>query len=323
MTVTHSFSPEALTIATRESRLAVAQTQMIGAQLQNLLNCGIALLKLTTQGDIILDRALSEIGGKGIFVKELEKALQTGQAQLAVHSLKDVPMSLPDGFLLAAVPKREDPRDAFISNKYERFEDLPADAVVGTSSLRRQVLLRDLRPDLRIEMLRGNLDTRLRKLDEGQFDAIILAVAGLKRLQLQDRIKSAFDVSQMIPSAGQGALGIEIHSSRPDLLEAIGRLTDPATLIACSAERAVSRALGGNCSVPLAAHATIDADNQLELCVAWGDIQGEKPLIRVKRQCRVDFNDLPQTLALVEGLGRDAASDLIAQGAQISAPNTP
>lgn len=315
--MTNTHAPHSLTIATRESRLAIAQTEMIGNELHHLLNCDIQLLKLTTQGDIILDRALSEIGGKGIFVKELEKALQTGQAQLAVHSLKDVPMSLPEGFLLAAVPLREDPRDAFVSNTYDRFEDLPEGAVVGTSSLRRQVLLRDLRPDLRIEMLRGNLDTRLRKLDEGQFDAIILAVAGLKRLQLQNRIKMAFDVTQMIPSAGQGALGLEIHSSRTDLLSAIGQLTDPATLITCTAERAVSRALGGNCSVPLAAHATLESGNQLELCAAWGDIHAQKPLIKIKEQCTIDLNDLPQTLALAENLGKKAAADLIAQGAQI------
>ena len=198
---------ETIIIATRESRLALWQAEHVRDLLQTRFGLKVQLLGMTTQGDQILDRALSKVGGKGLFVKELETALEQGHAHLAVHSLKDVPMDLPQGFELAAVLEREDPRDAFVSNKFATLADLPHGARVGTSSLRRVVQLAALRPDLTVEPLRGNLDTRLRKLDEGQYDAIVLAAAGLKRLGLAERIRSVFDPEQMLPCAGQGALG--------------------------------------------------------------------------------------------------------------------
>ncbi|HEY1128502.1 MAG TPA: hydroxymethylbilane synthase [Roseateles sp.] len=244
-----------ITIATRESRLALWQAEHVQARLAGELGIQAALLGMTTRGDQILDRTLSKIGGKGLFVKELEAALAEGRAQLAVHSLKDVPMELPDGFALAAVLEREDPRDAFVSNDYASLAELPEGAVVGSSSLRRVTQLLSLRPDLRVEPLRGNLDTRLRKLDEGGYHAIVLAAAGLKRLGLAARVRALFQVDQMLPCAGQGALGIEIRADDAALAEALAKLVHAPTLMACEAERAVSRALGGSCSLPLAAHA--------------------------------------------------------------------
>ncbi|HEX7384876.1 MAG TPA: hydroxymethylbilane synthase, partial [Burkholderiaceae bacterium] len=242
-------------IATRESRLALWQAEHVKALLEARFGLAVELLGLTTRGDQILDRTLSKVGGKGLFVKELEAALEDGRADLAVHSLKDVPMDLPPGFELAAVLEREDPRDAFVSPRFASLDELPAGAKVGTSSLRRQVQLVALRPDLVIEPLRGNLDTRLRKLDAGGYDAIVLAAAGLKRLGLGERIRSLFDPARMIPCAGQGALGIEVRSDALALRERLAALTHAPTWLAVQAERAVSRALGGRCSMPLAAHA--------------------------------------------------------------------
>jgi len=235
---------------------------------------------MTTRGDQILDRTLAKVGGKGLFVKELETALEEGRAHLAVHSLKDVPMDLPAGFELAAVLEREDPRDAFVSPRYASLAELPQGAVVGTSSLRRVVQLGALRPDLDVQPLRGNLDTRLRKLDEGEFDAIVLAAAGLKRLGLAQRIRAHFEPDQMLPCAGQGALGIEVRADAHALLEQLGTLTDRPTWLAVQAERAVSRALGGSCSMPLAAHATW-ANDTLTLHAALGHAQEPlQPLLR-------------------------------------------
>lgn len=244
-----------ITIATRESRLALWQAEHVQARLVGELGIQAALLGMTTRGDQILDRTLSKIGGKGLFVKELETALAEGRAQLAVHSLKDVPMELPEGFTLAAVLEREDPRDAFVSNDYASLAELPEGAVVGSSSLRRVTQLLSLRPDLRVEPLRGNLDTRLRKLDEGGYHAIVLAAAGLKRLGLANRVRRLFEIDEMLPCAGQGALGLEIRADDTALDEALAKLIHLPTLLACEAERAVSRALGGSCSLPLAAHA--------------------------------------------------------------------
>ena len=209
--------PDTLIIATRESRLAVWQAEHVRELLQRRFGLTVELLGMTTRGDQILDRALSKVGGKGLFVKELETALEEGRAHLAVHSLKDVPMELPPGFVLGAVLEREDPRDAFVSPRHRTLDDLPQGACVGTSSLRRAAQLLALRPDLRIEPLRGNLDTRLRKLDEGQFDAIVLAAAGLKRLGLEARIASLFDTARMTPAAGQGALGIEMRADAAEV----------------------------------------------------------------------------------------------------------
>ena len=301
-------APLRIVIATRESRLALWQAEHVKALLQARGHT-VELLGMTTQGDQILDRSLSKVGGKGLFVKELEVALEEGRADIAVHSLKDVPMELPEGFALACVMEREDPRDAFVSPRYAALEDLPQGAVVGTSSLRRQVLLQALRPDLKIEPLRGNLDTRLRKLDEGRYDAIVLAAAGLKRLGLGARIRTTFESGSMPPAAGQGALGIEVRSDRQDLIEALAPLAHPPTWLTVAAERAVSRAMGGSCSMPLAAHGTL-RDGALQLHAAWGDPQGRLPLVRAQA------NDAVQNLAQAEALGEAVARQLRDGGAQ-------
>jgi len=242
-------------IATRESRLALWQAEHVRGVLTERFGLRVELLGMTTRGDQILDRTLSKVGGKGLFVKELEAALEEGRAQLAVHSLKDVPMELPSGFVLAAVWEREDPRDAFVSPRHASLAELPHGARVGTSSLRRQAQLLALRPDLDIQPLRGNLDTRLRKLDEGGYDAIVLAAAGLLRLGLGERIRATFDVREMIPAAGQGALGLEVREDDAALRALLAQTSHHATEFAALAERAVSRTLGGSCSMPLAAHA--------------------------------------------------------------------
>lgn len=268
----------------------------------------VHLLGMTTQGDQILDRSLSKVGGKGLFVKELEVALSEGRADIAVHSLKDVPMDMPEGFQLACVMEREDPRDAWVSENYASLMDLPQGAVVGTSSLRRTVLLRALRPDLKIEPLRGNLDTRLRKLDEGQYAGIILAAAGLKRLKLANRIRQIFDTDQMLPAAGQGALGIEICEGRTDLLQALEPMVHQTSWLAVAAERAVSRTMGGSCSMPLAAHATLDG-KVLSLRAAWGDPEGATTLVTAAKSGVVD------SLNEAEALGIAVASELKRGGA--------
>jgi hydroxymethylbilane synthase len=278
--VAHTF-----TIATRESRLALWQAEHVKALLEQQGH-SIQLLGMTTKGDQILDRSLSKVGGKGLFVKELEVALEAGQADLAVHSLKDVPMELPEGFDLACVMEREDPRDAWVSSRYASVAELPQGAVVGTSSLRRVALLRALRPDLKIEALRGNLDTRLKKLDDGQYDGIVLAAAGLKRLGLGDRIRSVFEPEQMLPAAGQGALGIEVRSNRADVGAALQCLVHQPTWLAVSAERAVSRVMGGSCSMPLAAYATLDGD-VLHIRATWGDPEGVLPLVHAQATATV------------------------------------
>jgi hydroxymethylbilane synthase len=270
------------TIATRESRLALWQAEYVQSVLA-ARGHQVRLLGMTTRGDQILDRSLSKVGGKGLFVKELEMALEDGRADLAVHSLKDVPMELPAGFSLACVMEREDPRDAWVSSRFSSLSDLPQGAVVGTSSLRRMALLRAMRPDLKIEALRGNLDTRLKKLDDGQYDGIVLAAAGLKRLGLQARIRASFDPAHMLPAAGQGALGIEVCSDRADVIAMLEPLMHQPTWLAVSAERAVSRVMGGSCSMPLAAYATLDGD-LLSIQATWGDPEGVLPLVHAAAQ---------------------------------------
>jgi len=283
--------------------LALWQAEHVKSLLEQRGNT-VSLLGMTTKGDQILDRSLSKVGGKGLFVKELEVALEEGRADLAVHSLKDVPMELPDGFELACVMEREDPRDAWVSNRYPSLQDLPHGAVVGTSSLRRVALLRVLRPDLRMEPLRGNLDTRLRKLDEGLYDGIVLAAAGLKRLGLESRIRATFSVEEMLPAAGQGALGIEVRTGREDVRASLQHLAHQSTWLAVSAERAVSRMMGGSCSMPLAAYATVDGA-QLQIRAAWGDADGRHPLVTAQAQ------GLVRSLADATALGEQVAQALM------------
>jgi hydroxymethylbilane synthase len=252
-------APKKIVIASRESRLALWQAEHIRDCLKGLYaSAEVSILGMTTRGDQILDRPLSQIGGKGLFIKELEVAMQEGRADLAVHSLKDVPMEMPEGFSLTAITARENPRDAFVSNKYAGLDELPAGAVVGTSSLRREAILRARYPQLKIEPLRGNLDTRLRKLDEGQYDAIILAAAGLIRLGLKERIRTVLTPEQSLPAPGQGALGIEVLADRADAAAWIAPLNDADTADCVTAERAFSRALGGSCQVPLGGYAIIE-----------------------------------------------------------------
>ena len=296
-------------IATRESRLALWQAEHVRDLLTQRFGLPVRLLGMTTRGDQILDRALSKVGGKGLFVKELEAALEDGRAHLAVHSLKDVPMELPPGFVLAAVLEREDPRDAWVSARHRSPAELPEGAVVGTSSLRRAVQLLAMRPDLRIEPLRGNLDTRLRKLDEGGYDGIVLAAAGLVRLGLGQRIRMRFALDAMIPAAGQGALGIEVREDASALRDTLARLVHLPTLLATEAEREVSRGLGGSCSMPLAAHARWMGE-QLVLSAALGDgVQPTRPLLQVQ------IESPAASAAEARSLGARAVAALRAQGA--------
>lgn len=251
--------PSKIIIATRESALALWQANFIRARLAKLypqIECEI--LGMTTRGDQILDISLSKIGGKGLFIKELEQALEDRRADIAVHSMKDVPMDMPAGYTLAAIAEREDPRDAFVSNQYPGLDALPSGSVVGTSSLRRESQLRARFPHLQVQPLRGNVQTRLRKLDEGQFAAIILAAAGLKRLGLAGRITALLSPEVSLPAVGQGALGIECRSDRTELIELMEPLHHLPSAQCVEAERAMSRALGGSCEVPLGGFAEIN-----------------------------------------------------------------
>ena len=266
--------------------------------------CQVELLALSTRGDEILDTSLAKIGGKGLFVKELELALAEGRADLAVHSAKDVPMELPPGFALGAIMEREDPRDAFVSNKFDALDALPARAVVGTSSLRREAQLRSRYPRLVVTSLRGNLDTRLAKLDRGDHDAIILAAAGLKRLGLGARIRSVLTVEQSLPAAGQGALAIEYRAERGDIAASLAALNHRATELAVRAERAVSRALGGSCQLPLAAYASVTGST-LELRGLVANPDG-KTMVKA---------EVSGPSGSPEELGARLAAELRAQGA--------
>jgi hydroxymethylbilane synthase len=308
--VVQESSTKRVVIATRESRLALWQAEHVRSLLSvGLPDGAVTLLGMTTQGDQILDRALHEVGGKGLFTKELETALMDGRADLAVHSLKDVPMQLPEGFSLAAILPREDPRDAFVSSVYASLEALPAGARIGTSSLRRASLLRARFPHCEVLPLRGNLDTRLAKLDRGEFDAIVLAAAGLKRLGLAERIRAVIPPVDSLPAPGQGALGIEIRSDRQDMAAMLSTLEDHDTRLAVTAERAVSRALGGSCRVPLAAFATREALGGLRLEALVASINGA-------RIARVVLETSEETLAAAEALGEQAALALRDQGAE-------
>ena len=253
--------PERVVIASRASALAMWQARHVQARLAALYpRIEISILGMTTEGDRKLGTSLAKIGGKGLFVKELEDALAQGRADIAVHSVKDVPMGLPPGFTLAAITERADPRDAFVSGRYRRLGELPAGSRVGTSSLRRESQLRARYPQLVIEPLRGNVQTRLRKLDEGQYDAIILAAAGLKRLDLEERITALLTPEESLPAVGQGALGLECRSGREDLIRLLAPLNHRTTASCVSAERALSRSLAGSCNVPLGGFAEISGD---------------------------------------------------------------
>jgi hydroxymethylbilane synthase len=319
-----------IVIATRESRLALWQAEHVQALLASRLGIVASLLGMTTRGDQIVDRTLSKVGGKGLFVKELETALESGAAHLAVHSLKDMPMALPPGFELVAVLGREDPRDAFVSNRFASVAELPQGALVGTSSLRRVSQLLALRPDLRVAPLRGNLDTRLRKLDEGGYDAIVLAAAGLMRLGLGERIRARFAVDEMIPAAGQGALGLEIRSGNVELHDRLASLVDADAWLAVHAERAVARVLGGSCSMPLAAFAARGADGRFTLHAALGDaavgaslevaIGHEGPRVLARPLLKASETAALADVAAAEAMGARVAAALLAAGGEAYLP---
>jgi len=297
--------PQQLVITSRESALAMWQARHIQSRLQALYpDTVVEILGITTSGDQILDSPLALIGGKGLFVKELEQALADGRADLAVHSMKDVPMHLPDGFVLAAIGEREDPHDAFVSNNFASPEDLPPGSVVGTSSLRRQSQMQSRLPHLKIESLRGNLQTRLRKLDEGQYAAIILAAAGLKRLGLESRIRQLISTRHSIPAVGQGALGIEIIAQRQDLLALLAPLNHRDSACCVEAERSMSRALAGNCQIPLGAYAERHGD-EIHMIGFVASIDGRE--ILRDQVCGAVSNP--------EALGQALAQKLIQRGA--------
>ncbi len=266
-----------LVLATRKSKLALAQSRWVKSRIQDAWpGVSVRLLEVTTKGDKILDVPLAKVGGKGLFVKEIEEAMLDGRADMAVHSLKDVPTEIPSGLEVSIFPKREDFRDAFISNSYAAVHDLPQGAAVGTSSLRRMAQLKRLRPDLRIESLRGNLDTRLKKLDQGDFDAIILACAGLKRLGLAQRISSFIPVEEMLPAIGQGCLGIEFRSSDEETREILSSLHHEDTAVCVNCERAFLERLEGGCQVPIGALAELSSEGTLSVTGLVADEKGER-----------------------------------------------
>ena len=294
-----------LKIATRQSPLALWQANYVKDRLQQLYpDLIVELVPMVTKGDVILDSPLAKIGGKGLFVKELENALLNKEADIAVHSMKDVPMQFPEGLGLAVICKREDPRDAFVSNSYRTFAELPQGAVVGTSSLRRQCQLKALRPDLDIRSLRGNVGTRLSKLDNGDYDAIILASAGLIRLGLADCIASFIEVEQSLPAAGQGAVGIECRTDDVQVKQLLAPLADAETTCCVLAERAMNNHLQGGCQVPIGGYAVLQ-QGQLYLRALVGNVDGSQ-IIRAEGKSAVENADV---------LGVQIAEQLLAQGA--------
>ena len=297
---------ERVVIATRRSRLALWQAEHVKHRLEELYpRLTVELLALSTQGDELLEARLDKVGGKGLFVKELESALAEGRADLAVHSMKDVPAALPPGFVLAAILAREDPRDALVSNRFASLDALPSNGVLGTSSLRRAAQIAERFPGLRIEALRGNVETRLAKLDRGEYDAIVLAAAGLKRLGLEGRIRALIEPAASLPAAGQGALGIECISACTEIDQLVAPLRDADTEVCVRAERAVSRALGGNCAVPLGALAQVVGGRlQLQAIVAAPDGR------RAARARDEGATEAP------ESLGEQVADLLRARGAE-------
>ncbi|HJN96658.1 MAG: hydroxymethylbilane synthase [Gammaproteobacteria bacterium] len=296
---------EHLRIATRESPLALWQANSVKQQLQASHNdLAVELVPMTTRGDKILDSPLAKVGGKGLFVKELERAMLDGRADIAVHSMKDVPMEFPQGLGLAVICEREDPADAFVSNGFTSFDELPENATVGTSSLRRQCQIKQLRPDLRIVDLRGNVGTRLGKLDAGDYDAIILAAAGLVRLELADRICHRLSYTQCLPAGGQGAVGIECRSEDLDTLKLVDCLHHQNTAATVVAERAVNARLNGGCQVPIAAFAEL-REGVIFLKALVGNLEGTTIL----------RSELSGDAHHAEQLGITVAEDLLSQGA--------
>jgi hydroxymethylbilane synthase len=293
-------------IATRQSPLALWQAEHVATRLQQAFPLlKTELVKMVTRGDKILDAPLAKVGGKGLFVKELEQGMLDGLADIAVHSMKDVPVDFPEGLHLAVILDREDPCDAFVSNRYRSLADLPANARIGTSSLRRQCQIMEKFPHAEILALRGNVNTRLAKLDSGEYDAIILAAAGLKRLGMAERITAALEPEQSLPAMGQGAIGIECRTDDTAVLELLKVLHDEATSIRVRAERAMNAALNGGCQVPIAGFAEIKADNRLLLRGLVGSPDG-RLIYRATAEGSVDQP---------EQLGQSVAADLLAQGA--------
>lgn len=298
---------QTLRIATRKSPLAMWQAEHVSSLLRQAHpDLEIELVGMSTQGDKILDTPLAKIGGKGLFVKELEQGMLDGEADIAVHSMKDVPVDLPEGLHLAVILEREDPRDAFVSNLYKSLDELPEGAVVGTSSLRRQCQLVDRRPDLKIAPLRGNVNTRLRKLDEGNFDAIILATAGLKRLGFDDRITSCIETEQSLPACGQGAIGIECRVDDERVNALIATLNDTDTAFCVTAERAMNTRLMGGCQVPIAGFALLNHDK-----IFMRGLVGEPDGSCVIRA------EISGHTSEAEALGTTLAEDLLGQGADL------
>lgn len=297
--------PTILKIATRQSPLALWQANFVKDRLEDLHpNLTVELVPMVTKGDVILDTPLAKIGGKGLFVKELENALLEKRADIAVHSMKDVPMQFPEGLGLSVICKREDPRDAFVSNRYASFDDLPKGAIVGTSSLRRQCQLKQLRPDLDIRSLRGNVGTRLSKLDNGEYDAIILAAAGLIRLGMKERIASFIETTTSLPAAGQGAVGIECRTDDLAVQALLAPLADKDTTACVLAERAMNARLQGGCQVPIGGYAVLE-NNQIYLRALVGELDGSA-IIRAEGKSAVEN---------AEELGVQIANQLLAQGA--------
>jgi hydroxymethylbilane synthase len=299
-------SARTLRIATRSSALALWQAEFIKAELERLhSNITVELVKIKTLGDKILDVPLAKVGGKGLFVKELEEAMLDGRADLAVHSMKDVPMAFPEGLGLVAICERDDPTDAFVSNHFSSLDDLPQNAVVGTSSLRRESQLRANRPDLQIRMLRGNVNTRLAKLDAGDYDAIILASSGLKRLGFEARIRNCMPDTLSLPAVGQGALGIECRLDDQELRAMLEPLNHTDSADRVKAERALNTRLNGGCQVPIAAYALLEDNDMLWLRGLVGAVDGS---LIFRAEGRVHRSE-------GERLGRELAEDLLAQGA--------
>ncbi|MCH2558847.1 MAG: hydroxymethylbilane synthase [Alcanivorax sp.] len=299
-------SAEILRIATRSSPLAVWQAEYVQTRLEALHpGLRVELVRIKTQGDKILDTPLAKIGGKGLFVKELEEAMMDGRADIAVHSMKDVPMELPEGMALPVICEREDPRDAFVSNHHDALMSLPEGARLGTSSLRRQAQVLANRPDLKVASLRGNVQTRLGKLDAGEFDAIILAAAGLKRLEMHDRIRYEMPPEESLPAVGQGAVGIECRADADRTRELLAPLNDPLTWDRVTAERAMNRRLEGGCQVPIAGFALLEDDGRLWLRGLVASEDGRTVLTAEDRAPRDQAHEL--------GVG--IAESLLAQGA--------